>query len=322
MRSSARPPIADPRTRIRAVLAGAAVGDVLGATWEFSPPSAIPSERRLTVQGGGPFGWPPGAFTDDTDLLLVTASAYGGARAPGAWSEAAFVDGLLAWFRSGPRDVGAQTARACRHWLSHAAPPPPDEAAQGNGGLMRAAPHGLAHPDAGKACAAAEADTRLTHPSALAAACSGLYAAVLSNLVWRGETDWRAALPALPATPAHDRLRRALAGLAPAPAPPQDPGGWCLHTLRLALWALDSGLGYEAGVQAVIRTGGDTDTNACVAGALLGARWGLQAIPQDWLGAVTGEGRRRLAAAAARLAAAAADQQKKRSSTTLPSCTV
>jgi hypothetical protein len=118
MRSSARPPIADPRTRIRAVLAGAAVGDVLGATWEFSPPSAIPSERRLTVQGGGPFGWPPGAFTDDTDLLLVTASAYGGARAPGAWSEAAFVDGLLAWFRSGPRDVGAQTARGCRHWLS------------------------------------------------------------------------------------------------------------------------------------------------------------------------------------------------------------
>ncbi len=35
-------------------------------------------------------------------------------------------------------------------------------------------------------------------------------------------------------------------------------------------------------MSAVIEAGGDTDTNGAVAGALLGARFGLGAIPQRW----------------------------------------
>jgi ADP-ribosylglycohydrolase len=34
---------------------------------------------------------------------------------------------------------------------------------------------------------------------------------------------------------------------------------------------------------AIIHEGGDADTNAAVAGALLGARFGCTGIPQEWL---------------------------------------
>ncbi len=38
----------------------------------------------------------------------------------------------------------------------------------------------------------------------------------------------------------------------------------------------------------MIRLGGDADTNGAVAGALLGARLGVVAIPQEWLRVVKG----------------------------------
>ena len=49
-----------------------------------------------------------------------------------------------------------------------------------------------------------------------------------------------------------------------------------------------------------MRLGGDTDTNAAVAGALLGAAHGVDAIPVSWLGALAD--RDDLAAEAAALA--------------------
>jgi ADP-ribosyl-[dinitrogen reductase] hydrolase len=39
----------------------------------------------------------------------------------------------------------------------------------------------------------------------------------------------------------------------------------------------------EEGIVDTVRRGGDTDTNAAIAGALLGAAWGLQAVLEQWL---------------------------------------
>ena len=38
----------------------------------------------------------------------------------------------------------------------------------------------------------------------------------------------------------------------------------------------------EEALIAVVNAGGDTDTNGAVAGAVLGARFGLDAIPKRW----------------------------------------
>ena len=50
-----------------------------------------------------------------------------------------------------------------------------------------------------------------------------------------------------------------------------------------ALWQLLHAQSLEEGIVDTISCGGDTDTNAAVCGALLGAVYGLGAIPQRWL---------------------------------------
>lgn len=43
------------------------------------------------------------------------------------------------------------------------------------------------------------------------------------------------------------------------------------------------GVPFEEGLRHVVRLGGDTDTNAAVTGALLGALHGRSSLPTTWL---------------------------------------
>ncbi|KAK8891424.1 hypothetical protein M9Y10_028633 [Tritrichomonas musculus] len=52
-----------------------------------------------------------------------------------------------------------------------------------------------------------------------------------------------------------------------------------LSTMGCAIWALRENLSYEEGIEAIIRGGGDADTNAACVGAVLGAKWGFGGIP-------------------------------------------
>jgi ADP-ribosylglycohydrolase len=62
------------------------------------------------------------------------------------------------------------------------------------------------------------------------------------------------------------------------------PGmGFTLFTAGIALQVAGEGRGFEEGLRHVVSLGGDTDTNAAVAGALLGAAHGIDAIPVSWL---------------------------------------
>src|SRR5581483_11248115 len=77
--------------------------------------------------------------------------------------------------------------------------------------------------------------------------------------------------------------------------------GVCWTTLAVGLHALAHVDDYERGVAWAISLGGDTDTNAAVAGALLGCRHGVEAIPARWLDAL--RDRERIERAADALAA-------------------
>ena len=52
---------------------------------------------------------------------------------------------------------------------------------------------------------------------------------------------------------------------------------------RLGFWQLVHAPTFAAGVIDVANRGGDADTNAAIAGALLGARDGLAALPRRWV---------------------------------------
>jgi ADP-ribosylglycohydrolase len=52
--------------------------------------------------------------------------------------------------------------------------------------------------------------------------------------------------------------------------------------LRLALWEFFHAPTFEAGLLDVVNRGGDADVNAAITGALLGALYGVGAIPERW----------------------------------------
>jgi ADP-ribosylglycohydrolase len=62
--------------------------------------------------------------------------------------------------------------------------------------------------------------------------------------------------------------------------------GWVLTALQNAFWQLLHAPSLEAGVIDTVSRGGDTDTTAAIAGALLGAVHGRDAVPDRWRRAV------------------------------------
>jgi ADP-ribosylglycohydrolase len=59
--------------------------------------------------------------------------------------------------------------------------------------------------------------------------------------------------------------------------------GYTLKALGAGLWALGHAGSFAEGIDQIVHEGGDADTNAAVAGALLGARHGFSAIPAEWV---------------------------------------
>jgi ADP-ribosylglycohydrolase len=69
-------------------------------------------------------------------------------------------------------------------------------------------------------------------------------------------------------------------------APPADyvhQQGWVLTAFRNALWQLLHASSLEEAVVDTVMRGGDTDTNAAICGALLGAVYGRNAVPGQWV---------------------------------------
>ena len=63
--------------------------------------------------------------------------------------------------------------------------------------------------------------------------------------------------------------------------------GYTLKAMQVALWFAGRAADFEEALIAVVNAGGDTDTNGAVAGAVLGARFGFDAIPRRWRDRVT-----------------------------------
>ena len=102
--------------KLRLLLTGLACGDSLGSTSEFTPQQQVPAvyaQHRRTgwpfaQAGGGPFGWPKGAPTDDTDMAMCLVRSF---LEKGRFDPADVAERFVGWMRSGPRDIGGTTRR-------------------------------------------------------------------------------------------------------------------------------------------------------------------------------------------------------------------
>ena len=153
-------------------LVGSAVGDALGARFEFGAPGAYRREFPEPVLGGigemiggGAFGWEPGEFTDDTQMAIALSEsllACGGFDADDVWAR------FRTWARSAT-DVGNLTRAALQHESWRGAATAADLAMGGrsvaNGALMRVTGLAIAvaSEDHRSQWVAAHAQAALTH---------------------------------------------------------------------------------------------------------------------------------------------------------------
>jgi len=268
---------------------GAVVGDALGAPVEFLTAEYIARRygRVVDMMSGG--RWRRGEWTDDTALMLATMSAYRG----DAFDFDTAVGAMIAWLKSEPKDVGKQTACTLRAIASGRVSATeagflfPDGA--GNGSLMRALPTALVRPALDpRLREESELLSRVTHSDLRCVSACVAFNTIVSSLVHSGVTVPEAVGVAV-AVPGIDmRILAVLIDvLQSRPLVYQnDPIGYVLLTFERAVRSVLDAASFETGLSDVVNAGGDTDTNGAVAGALLGARFGFDAIPRRWLDAL------------------------------------
>src|SRR5258708_38606985 len=64
--------------------------------------------------------------------------------------------------------------------------------------------------------------------------------------------------------------------------------GYGVHCVEIAFWFVTHDRSLEEALIALAQAGGDPDTNAAVAGGLLGAPYGDVALPPRWVDQITG----------------------------------
>lgn len=286
------------RQRILGMALGGAVGDALGAPFEFGPPGQF-SNRFSTARfgtssemiGGGPFGWAEGEFTDDTQMALTLADSL---RRCGQLDRWDVWQNWVKWAESAP-DVGVTTARGLTGVT-------PGEAAArafsagmrsgGNGALMRTYPVALFGYGQNLSLLAvmklASRQALLTHGDTSACWVPGFFAGVLWCLL--NDVDVSDAM-----NQTFDLVPDDAKGpLATAIDSSYEPGSLTLSNgsawgcLADACWAVRTTDSFTDALVSAIDVGGDTDTVACVTGALAGTTYGVQAIPARWTNTVNG----------------------------------
>jgi ADP-ribosyl-[dinitrogen reductase] hydrolase len=270
---------------------GLALGDALGAPFEFlrgrNVPDPLPALERPWLDQ------PPGSTTDDTAMArnLMRSLAERGAFDPQD-----LVARHLEWWRGDPPDVGTLTGRVLRRIdagmpADHAAraiwEERGPEVSAGNGSVMYCAPLGLAYanrPD--DLFALAPALSALTHFDERCKTSVLAIALTVAALVRgeEGEPAARAGVDAVLDREGGEELEFLVDAAGSKRQIDGPDQGFCLFTTGIALQALVRGGDAETELRRVVGLGGDTDTNAAVAGALLGARDGAGGLPSVWLG--------------------------------------
>ncbi len=275
--------------RAGGVIVGAAVGDTLGAPFEFGPAGAFSARFPSPDAGGemcGGGGWDPGEATDDTQMAVLVGESLlerGGLDLPDIFTR------FQRWAAAEPKDIGLQTEDVLTNgmpWdLAAAIHFQVNLRAAGNGSLMRASTSAVHFATAGRDATmdAARRIAALTHGDRAAWEGTAIFHELVR--VTLENADPLAALPDLLRHHVHpDHGARYATVLAADWHPDRatEFNGAVWPCLGSAVWALRTTDGFEEALRAAIDLGGDTDTVAAVTGGLAGAYYGLDAIPARW----------------------------------------
>lgn len=263
-------------------LLGLAVGDALGAQVEFQPKGSFPPVSQM--EGGGPHGLPPGAWTDDTSMALCLAESL----LEKGFDPRDQMARYLRWYREGylsPKgycfDIGSATRQALERFARTGDPLAGDEEGAGNGPLMRLAPLVLAYRQSPELLRLARLSARTTHGAREALEATLVLAWLLREALEGASKEVLLRMEPLRGLDLHPAVRRVVEG-GFWEEPPEGPG-YAPGTLEAALHAFATTSSFREGMLRAVNLGGDADTVGAVYGQLVGAHYGQRAIPAEWL---------------------------------------
>ncbi len=286
--------------RAQGCLVGLLAGDNLGAQVEFLTAAEIAKAYPKGIdylEDGGAMDLLAGQPTDDGELALILARSI---LQAGCYSPDNAAAAYLYWHSSDPFAIGktlggvfgtassidnTNPADACRQAAGSF------RHSQANGALMRIAPLAIwgSSLDNNILADLARQDANLTHQNpicqdsnavfcvAIAAAIEGHDAQTIfeQTLAWGRSNALHA-----------DVIGALVAAERGQSADYSEQMGWVLIALQNAFYQLLHASDAVTGIKTTVLAGGDTDTNAAIAGALLGAVYGVQSLPRQWLHAL------------------------------------
>ena len=244
---------------------GLFIGDALGAPLEFTEPNT--GNPLKDMIGGGVHETSPGEWTDDGAMAMAVADSY--------LTYKRFAPGIIAqnfkqWRNRGTFgtrdhcfDIGTTTAEA----LSASSNKRPYGGScalmtDGNGGIMRMAPHILFnHNNKTMAIAESVAGGLITHGTGKCV----VYSAALAEELFDGATVGNPAL--------YDK------GI-------KEESGTVMGCYASAWQSVAATSSFEDALIHAVNKGGDADTVGAVTGMIAGRIYGYDSIPQRWLDAL------------------------------------
>ena len=261
---------------------GAAVGDALGVPYEFKARDFF---ECTDMVDGGTYGLPAGTFSDDTSMMLATCDSIRSLN--GRIDVDDMRERFRRWWLFGAYtadgscfDIGNTTAMALDEGHGRCG-----ERDNGNGSLMRIAPLAYAQ--------ATDDDVRavsaITHAHPISTEACVCFISILRDVIEGKVIDLPTFEDAIRLSKPEGEHFGFLDTVIGWPREQIRSGGFVLHTLGAALWCFANTDSYADCVLSAVNLGNDTDTTACVAGALAGAFYGIDAIPARWMEALRGK---------------------------------
>jgi ADP-ribosyl-[dinitrogen reductase] hydrolase len=279
------------KDRYLGCLLGMACGDAVGTTVEFKEPGTFPPVTDMT--GGGPFGLPPGAWTDDTSMALCLAESL---VETGGFDPRDQAERYVRWYRDGHFsstgrcfDIGNTTRWALDEFIRTGEPFSGSDhpRSAGNGSIMRLAPIPMFFAgDMNTVIDCSGESSRTTHGAEEAIDGCKLYGLIIA-LALEGKPretilfetgNWLNAnslAPKIAAIAQGEYRHKTIDEICGS--------GYVVDSLEAALWCFWHTDSYEQAILAAVNLGRDADTTAAVAGQVAGAHYGKSAIPGRWL---------------------------------------
>jgi len=290
---------------------GLCIGDALGSRYEFLTSKESKkllqddlnkSNSTLNIYGEGFFNNEPGQITDDAEMALSLLQSLVKKKTYSRNNVAKF---YIKWFKSNPVDIGQTIRKALstrkiaqgkNDMISNAKEL--NTSSMSNGTLMRISPLALLYPSIPikKVEEFCYKECELTHPSKIIADATWIYLyciiLILDNKTKNQiyESLLKEAKTPKVYTILLDSFKR------PDPVVINDSifdttdslkyQGYFGIALQNCLYEFFNGTSYYESLLSIIKRGGDVDTNCAIAGSLLGAFYGYNKIPKEWINTI------------------------------------